>query len=81
MTYKHILQRVLGEPAVEKHGNEEMPKGWKEDLQKRDEKTEDNAEVLRDERDGWRLTVNKNGTVVTSSRMKWKERICCQMLP
>lgn len=52
MTYKHILQRVLGEPAVEKHGNEEMPKGWKEDLQKRDEKTEDNAEVLRDERDG-----------------------------
>lgn len=31
-------------------------------------------------RDEW-LTVNKNGTVVTSSRMKWKDKICCHMLP
>lgn len=35
MTYKHVLQRVLGKPAIEKHGNEEMPQGWKEDLQER----------------------------------------------
>lgn len=34
MTYKHVLKRVLGKPAIEKHGNEEMPQGWKEDLQR-----------------------------------------------
>lgn len=27
------------------------------------------------------LTVRANGMVVTSSRMKWNDRICCQMLP
>jgi hypothetical protein len=32
MTYKHIFQRMLGEPAIKKHGNEEMPEGWKENL-------------------------------------------------
>lgn len=37
MTYKHILQRVLREPAVEEHGNEEMPKGWKKDLKEKRE--------------------------------------------
>lgn len=28
-----------------------------------------------------RLTVMVNGMVLTSSRMKWKERSCCQMFP
>lgn len=29
----------------------------------------------------WGLTVKANGTVVTSSRMKWKDKICCHILP
>lgn len=32
LTYDHVLQRVLGQPAVEKHGNEQVPKGRPEDL-------------------------------------------------
>jgi hypothetical protein len=32
MTYKHIFQRMLGQPAIKKHGDEEMPEGWKENL-------------------------------------------------
>jgi hypothetical protein len=42
MTYKHIFQRMFCEPAVEKHGDEEMPEGWKENLEKR---KNDNDEV------------------------------------
>lgn len=32
LTYYHVLQRVLGQPAVEKHGDEQVPKRRPEDL-------------------------------------------------
>lgn len=32
LTYDHVLQRVLGQPAVEKHGDEQVPKRRPEDL-------------------------------------------------
>lgn len=32
LTYDHVLQRVLGQPAVEEHGDEQVPKGRPEDL-------------------------------------------------
>lgn len=32
LTYDHVLQRVLGQPAVEKHRDEQVPKRWPEDL-------------------------------------------------
>lgn len=32
LTYNHVLQRMLGQPAVEKHGDEQVPKRWPEDL-------------------------------------------------
>lgn len=38
MTYKHVLQRVLGEPAIKKDGNEKMPKGRKENLTEREKR-------------------------------------------
>lgn len=32
LTYDHVLQRMLGQPAVEKHRDEQVPKRWPEDL-------------------------------------------------
>lgn len=47
MTYKHVLQRVLGEPAIKKDGNEKMPKGRKENLTER--KKRNKSLMKRDE--------------------------------
>lgn len=32
LTYDHVLQGVLGQPAVEKHRDEQVPERWPEDL-------------------------------------------------
>lgn len=39
---------MLGKPAVEKHGDEKMPKGWKENLESRKDDKTMLCNVMRD---------------------------------
>lgn len=78
LTYNHVLQRMLGQPAVEKHGDEQVPQRWPEDLWCWGEV----RRGLGSRAWGWGSpTVMMKGSVLIISKTKDTWNICSQMLP
>lgn len=77
--YDHVLQRVLGQPAVKEHRDEQVPQRRPEDLRARQVR-QASARAGR-QAGGSSLTVMMKGSVLIISRTKDTRKICSQMLP
>lgn len=77
--YDHVFQGVLGQPAVQKHGDEQVPQGRPEYLWRRRIRglVLGGAPPLRQ----GSPTVTMKGSVLIISRTKEMRKICSQMFP
>lgn len=88
-THDHVLQGMLGEPAVEEHRDEEVDEGRKNHLPGRQEASVGGASPPSSHEPmtgqnlskGLLLTVIMKGTALIISRMKGTRNTCSQTLP
>lgn len=84
LTHNHVFQGVLGEPAVEEHGDEEVSEGRKNHLSGRQEVSvggSNDRMALPEAGRSLPLTVIMKGTALIISRMKGTRSTCSQTLP
>lgn len=81
--HDHVLQRVLGQPAVQKHGDEQVPQRRPEDLRGGGSGGRGRGQGPGGQGpgSGSSPTVMMKGSVLIISRTKDTRKICSQMLP
>lgn len=77
--YDHVFQGVLGQPAVQEHGDEQVPQGRPEYLWRR--RVRGLGLGAPPSSASCSPTVTMKGSVLIISRMKETRKICSQMLP